>query len=121
MALVSVKRNGVELFKAELANTPEKRVKGLMFSKTVKTPLLFEFYHSGDAENGIHSLFCPEFDAVFLTEGKKIARVFERVRPFSFFITPGAVVKYLLELEPGSAARLELKEGVELGFDLARE
>ncbi|MFH0836043.1 MAG: DUF192 domain-containing protein [Candidatus Micrarchaeota archaeon] len=118
MASTSVKLNNRELFQAEVMDTTSKRMKGLMFSKRVEQPLLFEFAGVGNAENGIHSLFCPEFDAVFLDEAKTIVSIFDKVAPFKWFIKPGAPVKYLLELEPGSVQRLGLRKGVVLDFEL---
>ena len=55
-----------------ILSTFTEKAWGLMFSKSVKTPLLFVFESSG--RHGIHSFFCPPFDAVFLDENFRDVR-----------------------------------------------
>src|SRR3989338_11367135 len=89
-----------------ILSTFTEKAWGLMFSKSVKTPLLFVFESSG--RHGIHSFFCPPFDAVFLDEN---FRVVDRlaVRTLRFWIAPKSNARYLIEAAPGFAKRL--KEG----------
>ncbi|MBI5036918.1 DUF192 domain-containing protein [Candidatus Micrarchaeota archaeon] len=86
---------------------------GLMFSSKVREPLVFVFACS--AKHGIHSFFCPDFDAVFLDEEFKVVDKFE-VRSSQPWLEPKSEARYLIEAEPGFASNV--KEGQRLGVDL---
>ena len=111
--LAPIRRANQILFYALKTNALTK-FSGLMFACEAK-PLLFDFGRSATIANGIHSFFCPKFDAVFLDENKKITEVFPRIRPYRF-ITPAKKCRYLLELPPGSAEKFKLGPGIKLSF-----
>ncbi len=93
----------------ELASTVQARLRGLMFRKAC-IPLLFVFPQEGIWP--IHSFFVSfPFDAIYLGSEKKVASVFESVPPFTLSLPPSIPSKYLLELAPGSAKKLDAKIG----------
>ncbi len=89
------------------------RFRGLMFSTSVSTPLLFVFSQPG--RHAIHSLFCPPFDAIFLDSAGKVVDVFE-VRTVQLWVQPRRDASYLIEAAPGFGKGL--KEGQAIGVDV---
>jgi uncharacterized membrane protein (UPF0127 family) len=112
MKRVEVRRNGKPLLVAQKVEGFEK-IMGIMFQKKFE-PLLFEFEFPAKMANSIHSLFCTEFEAVFLDKGKKITEI-KTVKPFSF-VCPKDDIKFLLELPAGTVKKISLKEGEALNF-----
>ncbi|VVB66526.1 putative ACR [Candidatus Gugararchaeum adminiculabundum] len=97
----------------EIAESFFSKMRGLMFRRKPKT-ILFKFSSN---ENAIHSLFVFfEFDAVFLDKQKRVFQIIEKIRPFRLLIRPKAKATYLLELPPGKARELGIKEGDALEF-----
>ncbi len=91
----------------EQANTSISRLRGLMFRQKPAS-ILFTF--AWPDLHGIHSFFVSfPFDAVYLDEQGKVVDVFERVPPFTPYVSPRKPVRYLIELPPGMAGRLHLK------------
>lgn len=66
---------------------------GLMFKKKETQALLFEFPRGRKA---IHSLFCPDFLAVWLLEGKIVE--YKLVLPYQFYIAPKSEFDKLIEI-----------------------
>jgi uncharacterized membrane protein (UPF0127 family) len=91
----------------EQANTSLSRLRGLMFRQKPAS-ILFTFDRPG--LHGIHSFFVSfPFDAVYLDEAGRVVDVFERVPPFTPYLSPSKPVRYLIELPAGQAGRLRLK------------
>ncbi len=91
----------------EQANTSLSRLRGLMFRKK---PVSIIFTFAWSDLHGIHSFFVSfPFDAVYLDEEGKVVDVFERVAPFTPYLSPRKPVRFLLEFPPGTARRLNLK------------
>ncbi len=91
----------------EQANTSLSRLRGLMFRKK---PVSILFTFAWPDLHGIHSFFVSfPFDAVYLDEEGKVVDVFEKVAPFTPYLSPRKPVRFLIELPPGMAARLHLK------------
>jgi hypothetical protein len=104
-------------FTVELALTPENRATGLMDRQSMAADhgMLFRFDQTRDVlmwmKNTPLSL-----DMLFIAENGRIARIAENTVPFSETIIPsGSPVRYVLELNAGTAA----KTGVAAG-DLVR-
>jgi hypothetical protein len=104
-------------FTVELALTPENRATGLMDRQSMAADhgMLFRFDQTRDVlmwmKNTPLSL-----DMLFIAENGQIARIAENTVPFSETIIPsGSPVRYVLELNAGTAA----KTGVAVG-DLVR-
>ena len=97
----------------EKADSFWKRLKGIMFRKKLRKPLVFYFPTEG--RHSIHSFFCIPFDAIYLDTGKRIVDLIGDIQPNSH-ATPKKPAKYLIEAPAGSAARLKLLEGDRLFF-----
>ncbi|MDP2717418.1 MAG: DUF192 domain-containing protein [Candidatus Micrarchaeota archaeon] len=91
-----------------------KRFRGLMFAWRVEKPLLFVFPQA--ARHGIHSFFCPAFDAVFLDAGGVVVGVF-RVRHWGPWFAPDKPATYLIEAAPGFADRIKMGQSVRVDVD----
>ena len=90
-----------------------EKLRGIMFKKKLKKPMLFFFSRKASLENSIHSLFCfVTFDAIFLDENKKIVQT-KTVKPFTLNVTPKPSL-YLIEAPEGSIEKFKLKEGVKI-------
>lgn len=90
------------------------RLRGLMFSASVKKPLLFVF--DEPARHAIHSFFCPAFDAVFVGEDGRVVDVFE-VRHWGLWFAPKKDAKYLVEAAPGFARRVQEGQVIRVNVD----
>ena len=102
-ATKTIKLGRKTVWRAGLADTPAKKTLGIMFKKKF-APLLFDFGQSARLQNSIHSMFCPEFDAVFLDAAKRVTEV-RKVKPWSF-LAPAKPAKYLIEVPPGEGKRV---------------
>lgn len=71
-----------------------KKYTGLMFKKENTNALLFDF--GSPTKKGIHSLFCPNFVAIWLNEGKIVD--YEVVNSARMLISPRAEFTKLLEI-----------------------
>ncbi len=93
------------------------RLRGLMFRTRFPRAMLFVFPEVSIKRKSIHSFFVFfEFDAVYLDEKKKVIDIYERVKPFTPYIEPKKPTKYLLELEAGTAEKLNIELGDQLKF-----
>ncbi|MFH1780151.1 MAG: hypothetical protein ABH803_03335 [Candidatus Micrarchaeota archaeon] len=92
------------------------KARGLMFSSRVLRPLVFFFSKPSRTGASIHSFFCPEFDAIFVSEDFVVTDVFSRVKPNAFF-PPSRKALFLIETFPGDASRKGFVEGVKLRFE----
>jgi len=80
----------------ELA-TGLSKLKGIMFKPRQFRPLLFDFGKERRFGNSIHSLFCPEFEAVFLDKDKVVIET-HFVAPFKLIVFPSKPFRYLIEI-----------------------
>lgn len=100
----------IKLGDFESCATPSSRMRGLMFRKKFKKPLLFTF--DFPAKHAIHSFFVFfEFDAVFLDEKKKVVDVFEKIKPFTPLIVPKKKSLFLIEFPAGIAEKKKIRIG----------
>lgn len=101
----------------EKADTFSKKLRGLMFRREFKKPLLFPLERKTRFGASIHSFFVFfPFDILWLDENKKIVDLRENIKPFSFNITPRKKCKYILELPKGSIKKHKLKRGRKITF-----
>ncbi len=99
----------------ELADTTRKRLRGLMFRRNIKKPLLFIMPSESRELSAIHSFFVFfPFDAVFLNSKGVVVDVRSEVKPFTSKITPKKPAKYLIEMKAGEAKRRGIKVGSKL-------
>jgi uncharacterized membrane protein (UPF0127 family) len=101
----------------ELADTTLKRIRGLMFRRSIKKPLLFILPAESRELAAIHSFFVFfPFDAVFLDSKRVVVDVRSEIKPFTSNITPNKPAKYLIEMKAGEAK----KRGINVGSKLPK-
>lgn len=116
-AIKSVSRNKTLWPEFEIADTPFKRFRGIMFCKKIEMPLVFVLPSESKTRATIHSFFClMPFDAVFLDAEKRVVDVKEDITPWRPWIAPERPAKYIIECAAGEAARLKIFGGEQLEF-----
>lgn len=99
----------------ELADTPWKKTKGIMFRNNLERPVLFILENESITRAAIHSFFCPiRFDAVFLNSKKEVVDIRESISPWKIYIAPKKPAKYFIECAGGEAKKLGIKIGEKL-------
>lgn len=110
----------------DLADTPRKRERGLMFRRKLPGDygMLFVFPEPMGLQFWMKNTWVS-LDIVFIGRDKRITRVHRRVKPStektadSEVARVGGFGQYVLELPAGTAARERLEEGQALDFELA--
>lgn len=100
-------------FVVEIADTDERRTQGLMFraSMPANAGMLFDFKSDQPVSMWMRNTRIP-LDMLFVARDGRIVNIAERTVPFSEAIVPsGGVVRAVLELNGGTAARLKIKPG----------
>jgi uncharacterized membrane protein (UPF0127 family) len=110
-------------FLAEIADTPEKQSRGLMFRQKIKDDygMLFIF-----PDDDIRSFWMKNtyitLDLIFLNGGQQIVDMFLSVSPCSGDPCPSYTAKfparYVLEINGGLAKKLKLKIGDKIFFPI---
>ena len=104
---------GGRAFRVELAVTPERRARGLMFRTELAADagMLFDFGGDRFVSMWMKNTFLP-LDMLFITDAGTVARIAKRTVPHSTqAISSRGRVRYVLELNGGTADRLGLKAG----------
>jgi uncharacterized protein len=100
-------------FTVELATTPAEREKGLMF-RTSMAPdagMLFDFKEPQMVAFWMKNTLIP-LDMLFIDKTGRIVRIVERAVPESLTpISSGEPVRAVLEVNSGTASRLEIQPG----------
>lgn len=115
-----VSKSGVHVFSVEIADTPEKRTKGLMFVKHLPDGqgMLFDFEREQPIAMWMKNTYIP-LDMIFIRNDGRIARIAENTRPLSTAVIPsGSPVRAVLEVAGGTAARLGLAPGDRVAFPI---
>lgn len=101
-------------FAVELALTPEQRGQGLMYRRELAPDagMLFDFgSRAGRASMWMKNTFIP-LDMLFIEADGEIESIAERTTPQSLeAVSSRGPVRYVLELNGGTAARLGIKPG----------
>lgn len=102
---------------AELADTYEKQVRGLMFRKEIQKDagMLFTFGSDGKHAIWMMNMSIP-IDIVWIDSGKKVVHIESNVQPCSGLIacksySPEKGSRYVLELSSGYAKKHGIKVG----------
>ena len=123
--LAIVTAHGRHVFRVEIADSPEERMQGLMFRKSL-APDAGMLFLSGRTETQSFWMKNTEIplDLLFIAKDGRIADLHERAVPFSLQPMTSAVpVWAVLELAGGTAAKLGVKPGDRVehrAFDPAR-
>ncbi|NYZ78902.1 DUF192 domain-containing protein [Candidatus Micrarchaeota archaeon] len=92
-----------------------KRIRGLMFRRSIKKPLLFIMPTESREFSTIHSFFVFfPFDAIFLDSKGVVIDMKSGIKPFMLNITPKKPAKYIVEMKAGEAKRRGIKIGSRL-------
>jgi uncharacterized membrane protein (UPF0127 family) len=101
------------IFNVELANTPESRNKGLMYRPSMPndTGMLFDFGIEQRVSMWMKNTLIP-LDMLFIDVHGKIVNIAERTVPHSLASIPAVKpVRFVLELNGGTASRLGIRPG----------
>jgi len=110
---------------AELADTPQKRSRGLMFREQLAPDagMLFRFEEAGEWSFWMKNTKVA-LDILWIGPDKKIAYIEENVPPCRQDpcpeYKPGKEALYALELPAGSVKREKLTKGMKLAFELPK-
>ena len=91
-----------------------RKARGLMFTSSLKDPLLFIF--EKEKRWGLHMLFVfYPIDVIFLDKDRKVADIKENFTPFSFH-TPKKPCLHIIELPKGSVRKSRTSLGDRIEF-----
>jgi len=100
-------------FIVELADTPERRARGLMFRDTVPagTGMIFDFEQPRPVAMWMKNT-PASLDMLFLAEDGTIRHIYQRTEPYSETVLPSPVsVRAVLELAAGTVQQLDIGLG----------
>jgi uncharacterized membrane protein (UPF0127 family) len=112
-ALVINSGSGTHRFQVELADTPEKRSLGLMHRRSMpaNAGMLFDFKSDEPVAMWMRNTVIP-LDMLFIARDGRIVNIADRTVPFSETGIPSkGPVRAVLELNAGTASRLQIKPG----------
>jgi uncharacterized membrane protein (UPF0127 family) len=119
-ALVLNSESGQHRFEVEIAATDETRRVGLMFRRSLgeQEGMLFLYEPPQLISMWMQNTYIP-LDMIFIDADNRVHRIVERTEPFSTdVIESGGVVKGVLEVNAGTAARIGLKPGDRVSYDV---
>ena len=111
--LTIVSKTGPHRFTVEVAQTPAQMEQGLMFRRTLadNAGMLFDFKQPTMATMWMRNTLIP-LDMLFVDPQGRIVNIHERAVPQSDdVIAAAAPVRYVIELNGGTAARLGIAPG----------
>ncbi len=105
--------NGRHVFKVEIAQTEPERSQGLMFRQRLAADagMLFDFGEEQPVAFWMQNTLIP-LDMVFIRRDGRIANIAQRTIPLSTDTVPSSEpVRFVLEVNGGTTARLGIKAG----------
>jgi uncharacterized membrane protein (UPF0127 family) len=108
-----VTATGTYPFSVEVMRTPEQLEKGLMFRRYMpdNRGMLFDFKSEQPVAFWMKNTYLP-LDMIFISKAGKIVSIAENAEPLSEKLIPsGAPVSGVLEVNAGTAARIQVKPG----------
>jgi uncharacterized membrane protein (UPF0127 family) len=112
-AIEVVTASGTHPFSVEVMRTPEQLEKGLMFRRYMPEDrgMLFDFKTEQPVTFWMKNTYLP-LDMIFISKAGKIVSIAENAEPLSEKLIPaGAPVQGVLEVNAGTAARIQAKPG----------
>ena len=106
-------KSGVQAFAVELAVTPEKTARGLMFRRELPDGhgMLFDFKREQETAFWMKNTYIS-LDMIFIRGDGRILRIAENTQPLSERLVPsGGRVRAVLEVIAGTARKLGLAPG----------
>ena len=111
--LTIISKTGPHRFTVEVAETPAQMEQGLMFRRTLADDagMLFDYKQPTLATMWMRNTLIP-LDMLFVDAQGRIVNIYERAVPESDnVIAAAAPVRYVIELNGGTAARLGMAPG----------
>jgi uncharacterized protein len=118
--LIIVSASGPHSFNVELAETPAQMEQGLMFRRELAPDagMLFDFKQPTMATMWMRNTLIP-LDMLFVDAQGRIVNIHERAVPQSdAIIAAAAPARAVIELNGGTAARLDIKPGDRVLFPI---
>ena len=115
-------KQGVHVFHVEVAGTPEQWARGLMFRTELARDggMLFLFPRERRVRMWMKNTLVP-LDMIFITRSGQVAEVVANTRPQSLeVIAPQTPVPTVLELRAGIAARLGIRPGDSVRWEVKK-
>jgi uncharacterized membrane protein (UPF0127 family) len=115
-------RTGVHVFAVEMAETDDKRTRGLMHRKSMPAGhgMLFDFKQDQMVAMWMRNTYIP-LDMIFIRRDGTIARIAENTEPLSErIISSGGPVRAVFEVIAGTARRLGLAPGDRVAHPMFR-
>lgn len=109
---------GSQKFTLEIADTPDKQARGLMFRKELPKSNGMIFINEADRINSMwmKNTYIP-LDMIFLDKDKKVIGILENIPPMTLDQrTIGKPSKYVIELNAGAVKEIGLKVGDSVKF-----
>jgi uncharacterized membrane protein (UPF0127 family) len=113
-------KSGVYVFAVEIADTEEKRAKGLMFRRELPEGrgMLFDFHREQEVSFWMENTYIP-LDIIFIQGNGRILRIAENTEPLSTKIIPsGGPVRGVLEVAGGTTRKLGISTGDHVAFPI---
>ncbi|WP_208979010.1 DUF192 domain-containing protein [Stappia stellulata] len=111
--LFVVSASGRHRFEVEIAETPQARARGLMYREALASDagMLFDFQEEREVAFWMKNTLIP-LDMIFIEASGRIAHIARETEPLSEELVPSrAVVRFVLEVPGGTAARLGIVPG----------
>lgn len=111
--LVQSQNGSSHVFQVEVAATDAERAKGLMFRRELaqNAGMLFDFVTPQPVTMWMKNTLLP-LDMLFVAQDGRVVNIAERTVPGSLAAIPSdEPVRYVIELNGGTAARLRLQAG----------
>jgi uncharacterized membrane protein (UPF0127 family) len=115
-------KSGVHVFAVELANTDEKRTRGLMDRKELPEGrgMLFDFQRDQEVSMWMQNTFIP-LDMIFIRADGRVHRIAENTEPHSTrIISSGGQVRAVLEVIGGTARKFGIAPGDRVAHPMFR-
>jgi hypothetical protein len=110
-------KTGVHVFTVEIADTDATREEGLMYRKDLPEGrgMLFDFFRDQPVGFWMKNTYIP-LDMIFIRGDGRIVSIAENTEPLSERVIPaGAPVRAVLEVKGGTARRLGIQPGDQVG------
>ncbi|SDU15877.1 DUF192 domain-containing protein [Stappia sp. ES.058] len=111
--LFVISASGRHRFEVEIAETPQARARGLMYRETLADDagMLFDFRQEREVAFWMKNTLIP-LDMIFIEASGRVAHIARETTPLSEALVPSrAVVRFVLEVPGGTAARLGIVPG----------
>lgn len=111
--LLVISASGRHRFDVEIAETPQARARGLMYREALAPDagMLFDFQEEREVAFWMKNTLIP-LDMIFIEASGRVAHIARETVPLSEDLVPSrAVVRFVLEVPGGTAARLGIVPG----------